>query len=545
MRILALVAGVLLLLSLSAHALSPSEKALVAAKKELERFSQSPQQQHYRRYWIRVINRFRRVYLRYPESPEAPKALLWTARLYRNLYGYSHRRQDLEEALRRYRMIWVHYPESPLADDALYEAAQIYRHLLQDPVRARELEALIRKRYPHGDMVQRLRSPPASPPKSRKEPHPSPGKMATVKGIRHWSGEDYSRVVVDLTAPVSFEDHALRAHQGKPPRVFVDLRPSRLSPYLRPEIPIRDGLLTRVRLGQYRPDTVRVVLDLKSLTTYRAFYLSHPPRVVIDLLGEEKKTRPPAPRTGEKPRPPPGKACYSLAQQLGLKVRRIVIDPGHGGHDPGALGLYGLREKDITLRVSRYLARELRKRLGCEVILTRNRDVFVPLIKRSALANMKRGDLFISVHVNASPNRRAHGIETYYLSFTTDPEAMRVAAMENAISRHSLSELQSLLKKILRNTKIEESRTLAREIQKHLVARLSRRYRGVKDLGVKKAPFVVLIGTRMPAVLVEISFITNPTEARRLRSDRYLQEVARGIADGIQAYIRRMELASS
>lgn len=540
-----------MVLSLSAQALTPSEKAFLSAKKALEEFSRSPKKQHYRRYWIRVINRFRRVYLRYPESPEAPKALIWTARLYRNLYGYSHLRRDLEEALRRYRMIWEHYPRSNLADDALFEAAEIHEKLLGDRVTAEYLRRLILKRYPSGDMAARIAPPKRSPPgktpsKNTAPPEKAspPKETATVKRIRHWSGEDYSRVVVDLSSRVTFKDHALKAFAGRPPRVYVDLSPARLSPYLKPEIPIEDGLLTRVRVGQYRPGTVRVVLDLKSLTSYRVFYLGDPPRVVIDLLGESPPRRAPKKETErEIPLKPPSPNHYSLAQQLGLKIRRIVIDPGHGGHDPGALGLYGLKEKDITLRVSRYLAEELRRCLGCQVILTRDRDVFIPLLKRAAIANLKKADLFVSVHVNAAPNRRSRGIETYYLSFTTDPEAMRVAAMENAISRLSLSELQDLLKRILRNAKVEESRRLAVEIQRHLVRRLSRRYRGVRDLGVKKAPFVVLVGTRMPAVLVEISFITNPTEARRLRSEKYLREIARGIAEGIKAYVNEIQVA--
>ncbi len=522
----------LFLLPNPSQALTPSEKAFLSAKKEMEKLARSSRVK-YRRYWIRVINRFRKVYLWYPESPEAPKALIWTARLYRNLYGYSQRRKDLEDALRRYRMLWEHYPKHPLADDALYEASEIYLKYLNRPEEAQKLRALILKRYPHGDMAAKL-SPPSlrAPPKEVLKP--LPGKV-WVKGVRHWSGEDYSRVVVDLSGKVQYRDHILKAHQGRPPRVYVDLRPARLSPYLKPEVSIQDGLLSRVRLGQYKNDTVRVVLDLKSLTSYRTFYLGSPPRLVIDLIGEEK------PRS---PLKPPAQGRYSLAQQLGLKIRRIVIDPGHGGKDPGALGLYGLKEKHLTLKVSRYLAQELQKTLGCEVLLTRDRDTFIPLIKRPAIANLKRADLFVSIHVNASPNRRTRGIETYYLNFTTDPEAMRVAAMENAVSNQSLSELQSILKKILRNTKIEESRRLAQAVQKALVKRLSRRWRGVKDLGVKKAPFLVLVGTRMPAILVEISFITNPTEARRLRDERYLREIARGIAEGLKAYVNQMKVAS-
>ncbi|QJA06128.1 AMIN domain-containing protein [Thermosulfurimonas marina] len=519
----------------SSQARTPSQKAFAEAKRELARLAASPKRQRYRRYWVRVINRFRRVYLRYPESPEAPKALIWTARLYRNLYGYSHRVSDLKEALRRYRLLWEHYPRSPLADDALAEAAGVLRDLLKEPGQAQRLLEILCQRYPHGDQARKFCGLAVSRKRASKEVAPSrTSGPALVKNIRHWSGEDYSRVVVDLNGQVRFQDHALKAHAGRPPRVYVDLTPARLSPYLKPEIPIRDGLLTRVRLGQYRPDTVRVVLDLKSLTSYRTFFLTQPPRVVIDLLGE-------AP-AGPSPLKPPPQGRYSLAQQLGLSIRRVVIDPGHGGHDPGALGLYRLREKDITLKVSRYLAEELEKR-GFETLLTRTRDIFLPLIKRPAIANLKRADLFVSIHVNAAPNRRSRGIETYYLSFTTDPEAMRVAALENAISNQSLSDLQNILKKILRNTKLEESRRLAQLVQENLVRELRRRWKGVKDLGVKRAPFLVLVGARMPAVLVEISFITNPVEARRLRDEGYLRDIARGIAQGIVAYAREIQVA--
>ncbi|HHI96265.1 MAG TPA: N-acetylmuramoyl-L-alanine amidase, partial [Thermodesulfatator atlanticus] len=233
----------------------------------------------------------------------------------------------------------------------------------------------------------------------------------------------------------------------------------------------------------------------------------------------------------------------SLAQQLGLCIRRVVIDPGHGGKDPGCRRR-NLKEKDIVLKVAKRLAEKLRAKLGCQVILTRSRDVFIPLEQRTAIANMKRADLFISIHVNSSPKRSAYGIETYYLNFASDEEAMRVAAVENAASTHSLSELQNLLKGILLNTKLEESRRLAEAVQKNLVKTLRRRYRRVKDRGVRTAPFVVLIGTRMPAVLVEIGFLSHPVEAKRLISPRYQDQVAEGIARGIVAYVKEMKLAA-
>ncbi len=519
-----------------------AQREFLAAKKALEEFSKSKKVK-YRRYWLRIINRFRRIYLRYPESPEAPKALIWTARLYRNLYGYSQKKSDLKEALRRYRMLWEHYPESNLADDALFEAAQVYEKLLGDHKKAKELKELILKKYPKSDTARKLKrsgfvakaySTKSRASSKRRNKVVGNRKYALVKEIRHWSGEDYSRVVVELDSRVEFEDHVLKASKGKPPRVYVDLKPARLSRYVPTELPVRDGLLTRVRLGQYKPKTVRVVLDLKSLTSYKVFYLGDPPRVVVDLIGEESR------EIKIKP-PPAGK--YSLAQQLGLKIRTIMIDPGHGGRDPGAIGLYGLKEKHITLKIAKYLARELRKK-GFKVYLTRDSDVFIPLIKRPAMANLKKADLFVSIHVNASPNKRLRGIETYYLSFTTDPEAMRVAALENAVSNQSLSDLQKLLKKLLQNTKIGESKRLAGKVQKELVRTLSRRWNKVVDLGVKKAPFVVLIGTRMPAVLVEVSFITNPVDARRLKSEAYLKDIAKGIAKGIESYAREIQVTA-
>ncbi|RUM88857.1 MAG: hypothetical protein DSZ24_02605, partial [Thermodesulfatator sp.] len=264
-RIFLLLLGATLFLGslFPAWTLTPSQRALKEAKRELARLAASPHRRRYRRYWIWVINRFRRVYLRYPESPEAPKALIWTARLYRNLYGYSHRRGDLEEALQHYRMLWEHYPRSALADDALAEAADLSRDLLKKPEKASSLLQILCQRYPQGDQAWKYCGSHAVPSPKRSPSSVGPSSSsgtALVKNIRHWSGEDYSRVVVDVSAPVRFQDHALKAQAGRPPRVYVDLTPARLSPYLKPEIPIRDGLLTRVRLGQYRPATVRVVL---------------------------------------------------------------------------------------------------------------------------------------------------------------------------------------------------------------------------------------------------------------------------------------------
>ncbi len=231
----------------------------------------------------------------------------------------------------------------------------------------------------------------------------------------------------------------------------------------------------------------------------------------------------------------------SLARVLGLKVRTIVIDPGHGGHDTGTIGPHGLEEKDICLDVALRLGRIIEQRLpGARVIYTRNTDVFVPLEERTAIANKAHADLFISIHANSSPDPQARGVETYYLNFATSPEAMAVAARENATSEETEHDLPDLLKKIARNDKIEESKELAEDIQGALSSRLELVSRNERNRGVKKAPFVVLIGANMPSVLAEISFLSNPIDERMLRKPEQRQRIADGLYRGMAEYLKSL-----
>ncbi|MGH9772766.1 MAG: N-acetylmuramoyl-L-alanine amidase family protein, partial [Candidatus Acidiferrales bacterium] len=240
------------------------------------------------------------------------------------------------------------------------------------------------------------------------------------------------------------------------------------------------------------------------------------------------------------PVPPPTRdGKRSLARVLGLKVRTIVIDPGHGGHDTGTIGPHGLEEKDICLDVALRLGRMIEQRLpGAQVIYTRKTDVFVPLQERTAIANQAHADLFISIHANSSRDPKARGVETYYLNFATSPEAMAVAARENATSDEMEHDLPDLLKKIARNDKIEESKELAEDIQDSLAARLELVSRNEKNRGVRKAPFVVLIGANMPSVLAEISFLSNPIDERMLRNSEQRQRIAFGLYRGVAAYLK-------
>jgi N-acetylmuramoyl-L-alanine amidase len=227
----------------------------------------------------------------------------------------------------------------------------------------------------------------------------------------------------------------------------------------------------------------------------------------------------------------------SLTRALGLKFGRIVVDAGHGGHDTGTIAANGLMEKDLVLDVARRLGRLLQARMGADVVYTRDDDSFVPLETRTAIANQQQADLFISIHANSSADRTARGVETYYLNFTTSADALEVAARENAVSENSIHELQDLVKKIALRDKIEESREFAVDVQTSLYQNLSPRDRGLRNRGVRKAPFIVLIGANMPSILAEISFVSNPTDARKLQAPEYRQKIADALYKGVTKYV--------
>jgi len=252
----------------------------------------------------------------------------------------------------------------------------------------------------------------------------------------------------------------------------------------------------------------------------------------------ETGATPPAPAV--QPAAPTEAGSRTLTRALGLKIGRIVIDPGHGGHDTGTIGPTGLNEKDVVLDVALRLKKLLEHSTGCEVIMTRSDDTFIPLEERTAIANEKGADLFLSVHANASPDRNARGVETYYLNFTSSPEALEVAARENATSQESVHELQNLIKKIAMTEKIEESQDLAKQVQREVYTRMTKASGAQRDRGVKKAPFVVLIGANMPSVLAEISFLTNPRDERMLKRPDYREKIASALYSGIVEYVKNL-----
>jgi len=267
---------------------------------------------------------------------------------------------------------------------------------------------------------------------------------------------------------------------------------------------------------------------------------SKPPKTKVAAERKKGSRTAPAPDTadlGGREARPTAAGDRSLIRALGLKIGKIVIDAGHGGHDTGTIGPNGLLEKDLVLDVAKRLGRLLETRLGAEVVYTRQDDTFIPLETRTAIANRERADLFISIHANSSRDSDARGVETYYLNFTSSPEALEVAARENAVSEKSIHELQDLVKKIALKEKIDESREFASDVQESLYGGLSLRSAGVRNRGIKKAPFIVLIGANMPSILAEISFVSNPADERRLQTAEHRQRIAESLYKGVSKYV--------
>lgn len=357
----------------------------------------------------------------------------------------------------------------------------------------------------------------------------STSTQALVIGIRHWSGSARTRIVIDLDEAVIYRYHLLKKDNAlkKPPRIYIDLIGAKLSEHLKEAIPIESGLLKRVRAGQYSPDTVRVVLDLESVAEYTIFPLNDPFRVVIDVHGT----------TTAIPREEPSRVSKKPTKPQPQSFK-IVIDAGHGGKDPGAIGPTGLKEKDVVLRLAKRVRDKVTKKLGWQVVMTREDDRFIRLEDRTAIATTEGGNLFVSIHANAVKDNRVCGIQSFFLGTTTDKDALRLAAKENNISPKQVSDLQVILADLKLNdpTKIIPSSRLAGSVQRALLKSLHKKYGKIRDLGVKQAPFVVLIGAEMPAILVEVSFISNPREERRLRDPCYLDAVADAIVAGLKKY---------
>ncbi len=690
--------------------LSRAESLFARAEADFSALRASAQAQRQRQNYVRVLEAYRRVFEKYPATRAGDQALMRSGELLTLLFRWTGQEGDLNRAQNYYQRLVQTSPKSPLLDDALLAIAYLFLDQFKDPIQAwlrfRDVTVLA----PAGDkaaeakrQLKRLSryatvtkpqqaagggndlSCPAPQPGSAADkthaaiaatstppgtaapplpdptvpPPPSPAGVATapnrVRDIRHWSNPEYTRVVIDLERKTNFYSNLLedRSGSGKPPRLYVDLFGTRVEERFCAPISVNDGILLGIRAGQYTPDSVRVVLEIDGLHTYRVFPMQNPFRIVIDVTGgtpgaspgmsvaaaprlatpvaaaaasPPPKTAPaalsptptlstrmaplpaqtkftpepvpdliplpaftpgePSPATtapslpqqaapvsaatpatfsgtaaaaatvtaaspapdpralseGAIPSPPPSSGKPSLARQLGLGVRRVIIDAGHGAHDPGAIGVGGLQEKEVTLDLA-LRVRDVLQAAGYEIVLTRDRDVYLPLEERTALANTARGDLFLSLHCNASDAGNLSGVETYFLNLASNIRAMKTAARENSMAVANMSDLQQIVREI-QNSKMDESSQFAARIQRSLHGALRRKFPDVKDLGVKQAPFYVLIGAQMPSVLAEVSFINHRTEGRRLADPAYRQLIAQAIADGVKRYVKSVKTAT-
>ncbi len=501
----------------------------------------SSKKQKYRHNWLTCIKKFQAVYSHNPSGPWAAAGLYMSGKLYQELYSLSFKKSDKKEALDIFERIIKRFPRSRYCRKAAYCISSFSKTI---PKKTNKQKTIPKK------IVAKKRE--CAKKKSNPDPSPveenvklSSKKNSTFTGLRFWSNPNYTRIVIDTDKETTFTHRLLKKDPSinKPQRLFVDLSNCRLGKDTKKIIPINDDLLSDARAGQHTPDSIRVVVDIKSFKTYKIFSLKNPFRIVMDVWGSAPKTTyanlsisKNIQKTSEKDKKI---AASAIAKQLALGVSTVVIDPGHGGRDPGALGyLKGVYEKDVVLKISKKLARKIREKLNCEVIMTRTDDQYLTLEERTAIANTKNADLFISIHANAGKDKKASGIETYFLNLATDDEAILVAARENATSTKNISDLQTILYDLMRNAKINESSRLAGHVQETLHKRMKKKYSWIKNKGVKQAPFYVLLGAQMPAILIETSFISNPKECKRLTSSKYQDALCDSIVRGIGKYIR-------
>ena len=467
------------------------------------------------------------------------------------------------------------FPRSGSSDDALWHGAVLSADAFwqfgdaRDRIAALRLFEILVAQYPTSTFVKQVVGQTAR--LTAAEAATSP--QSTLKAIRREVLPDTLRVTLELEREAAFHEERIDG----PPRVFVDLKNTRAVDELKDvTLAFPDDVVRNIRVGRQLDARTRVVFDLEGTARYSVYSLYNPYRLVIDFerppaFAEASAGKPATPRvatvaalpslpaaapresavvTASVSTPPPtapsanSRGGFSLSRQLGLGVSRVVIDPGHGGHDPGAKVKGLLSEAELVLDVSHRLEKLLLQQ-GVEVVLTRAVDVFVPLETRTEIANRAGADLFLSIHANASSDAAARGFETYFLSFAPNAQAEAVAARENAASAKTMRSLPDIVKAIALNNKIDESRDFASLVQASLAERLKKVDRSARSLGVKQAPFMVLIGATMPSVLAEISFLTNRQEASLLKTQNYRQQVAEALFAGVMNYQRSLKKAQT
>ncbi|MBU3914374.1 N-acetylmuramoyl-L-alanine amidase, partial [bacterium] len=458
--------------------------------------------------WLKTIKQFQLIYMNYPRHSKAPQALYNIGRLNRSLFRLNGKAIYLDRSNIAFRKLVSEYPDSPLADNGQYLLAENYEiHYGDKNLAYLEYEKVI-KLYPNRFFAKKAREKLKELQPPRKDFHIAQETVNTsvltdltktqygglseeenskiresvlITKVDYWSTADWSRMVINSKGEVRYLYKMLKADEKHPQkRIFLDVLNSHIPLQFKRRIAANDGLITQARIAQFDQKTVRIVLDMASLEKIKVFHFKLPNqyKIVIDILGktatEGLKTASESGSVSIKPKdaadlPGANTQVVSLSKAFGLKVKKIIIDPGHGGKDPGAIA-FKVREKDIALEISLSLKKLIEQNHpDIQVLLTRKHDKYVKLEARTAFANQNRGDLFLSIHLNASRRSELRGVETYYLNLTSDNEALELAAKENQTSLKSLSDLQTILNDLMTNSKILESRELAEKVQSSII----------------------------------------------------------------------------
>jgi N-acetylmuramoyl-L-alanine amidase len=531
------------------------EDSYQAAREGYWKLKKDEDRRGLRHHWLKVVKRLEAVATGNPKSDRAPEAWFLCGEALGELSRSSGQREDLDGAIKAYQQLLEGWPKHRLADDGALALARLYLDRKGQPRAARkvveaalpgakdqkkDLAALLASlaapsKGTRKDGTSRMASPPERPPADKRRAvaavvaRPAPTKEAAPR---------VDRAVVAQAQPLegtlglaSGAQLADAIHRAVQPLGQLELRlPSdelpmqaRRAPAARPA---EEAVAVRadVALARDDSDVDSTIVSLQE--QLRDFRVGASPPAEDPAVRAQLRAMTKAEQGGE----------VTLAQQLGLKVRRVVIDAGHGGRDAGAIGPDGTREKDVALAIATKLARRL-EAMGLEVVLTRDDDRFVTLEDRTRIANQKKGDLFISVHCNAAASKSLRGIETYTLNTSSNRYSIRLAARENATSERGVGDLRYILADLATRANTSESSRLARQVQRSLVTSLSTQYAGVRDLGTKEALFFVLLGAKMPAILVETSFISHPEEEKRLAKPEYQGKVADSIAQAVAGFL--------
>lgn len=518
---------------------------------ELDGLKQDENRSKRRDLWLALEEKFVQFH-RKSSGENAARAAYYAANVREELGQRSFLASDRREAASRYAEAAKRHAKSPVAPSALYQQAWLLKTYLDEPAAAAAVLEQLLKRYPNAPdaakaakLLAESKSDAAQQPDEPAEKSASKSS-ATIKNIL-WTGKPQRALItleLDGTASYEYEFVPPDAAKKTPARLYLDITGAFPSQTIKPGLTPKSLTVTRIRTAQ-SGDGTRIMFDCEGLRCFAVRRPKKAPQTIqielsrkmdikdgisVEQDADEARGGTGRTKSGGKS---PAKGD-TLMEQLGLTVQTIMIDAGHGGKDPGAMA-GGITENEFTLAMAKRLGAALQAR-GFTVLYTRANNKFISLQDRPDIANHKKADLFISIHVNANANPDVCGLETYYLDMAKTQSAAVVAARENAVSVKNISDLQVILADLMLSSKIEESHELARFVHNGILGKVRRANFAAPDNGVRSAPFYVLVGARMPAILVECGYATNKGDAQNLRSDKFLQSQAEGLADGIAAY---------